>query len=67
MTTSKGWDKFVDPAFEGSAILRAAVKKIFDAVLSITDLEDDSQYKSKLDQIEQDATIKGASTISFVH
>ena len=30
MTTSKGWDKFVDPAFEGSAILRAAVKKIFE-------------------------------------
>ena len=67
MNASKGWDKFVDPAFEKSAILRAVVKKIFDGILSIDNVEEDSQYKSKLDGIEQDATIKGASTISFVH
>jgi len=67
MSATKGWDKFVDPAFEGSAILRAAVKKIFDAVLSITDVDNDALYKAKLDQIEEDATIKGTSTISFVH
>ena len=69
MNTAKGWDKFVDPAFEGSAILRAAVKKIFDSILSIGsgDIENDSAYKAKLDSVEQDPTIKGASTINFVH
>ena len=69
MNASKGWDKFVDPAFEGSAILRAAVKKIFDSILSISEssIDDDATYRTKLNNVEQDPTIKGASTISFVH
>jgi len=67
MDAAKGWDKFVDPSFEGSAVLRAAVKKIFDAVLSISDVDDTSSYKSKLDSVKTDPTITGKSeTIKFV-
>ena len=69
MKASEGWDKFVDPAFDGSSDLRDAVKTIFDSVLSIKGdaVEDRDQYKSKLLAIENFPKIKSSSNISFVH
>ena len=69
MNSTEGWDKFVDPAFEGSSDLREAVKTIFDSVLSIKgdDIEVDAKYKEKLLAIEKLPKIKSSGTIEFIH
>lgn len=69
MNTAEGWDKFVDPAFEGSSRLRKVVDNVFDSVLSIPEanMGDIDRYYSILSSLEQDQRIKGQSTIQFIH
>ena len=69
MGADKGWVKFVDPAFKGSSEMRSVVKGVFDSVFAITleNVEVDSQYVAKLAELENAPTIKGQSTIKFVH
>ena len=69
MGADKGWVKFVDPAFKGSSEIRSVVKGVLDSVFAITveNVEVDSQYVAKLNELENAPTIKGQSTIKFVH
>ena len=69
MDANKHWNKFVDPAFNGSSKIRSVVKSVFTSTFSIAqaDIENTAKYKAVLDQIEQNPTLKGESTILFVH
>ena len=66
---SEKWTKFVDPAFEGSSVLRTTVKGVLDSIFKIksADINNSQKYKDKLNEIESAPTIIGASTIKFVH
>ena len=68
MKESEGWLKFYDPAFKGSAILRQAVKGVFESVFKLDPATaTDADYIAKLNEIETAPTIAGESTIHFVH
>ena len=61
------WNKFVDPAFKGSSELRQVVKNVLAGVFSIENVDDTEAYAAKLNELENAPTLKGVSTIKFVH
>lgn len=65
---SEKWTKFVDPAFEGSSVLRQAVKGVLDSIFKIADadINNSQKYKDKLNEIKEAPTVIGQSTIHFV-
>ena len=67
MSSTEGWHKFVDPAFKGSSDLRDVVETVLDNALKINTYTDTAPYKALLDALEEAPTIKGQSTIYFVH
>ena len=68
MNESLGWEKFVDPAFEGSSKLRGVVKKILDTILSIpvAKKDDINEYYAKLNSVKDDPDISSVSTIEWL-
>lgn len=66
-TADLEWNKFVDPAFKGSSEIRAVIKGVLSSVFSIENVDDTAAYKSKLAQLEEAPTLKGQSTIQFIH
>ena len=67
MGAGKGWVKFVDPAFKGSSDIRQVVKGVLASVFALEADAADSAYIAKLAELENAPTIKGQSTIKFVH
>ena len=61
------WNKFVDPAFKGSSELRQVVKNVLSGVFAIENVDDTAAYAAKLNELENAPTLKGVSTIKFVH
>ena len=61
------WVKFVDPAFKGSSDIRDVVEGVLGSVFQLAGDADDSAYEAKLNELENAPTIKGQSTIKFVH
>ena len=67
MGAGKGWVKFVDPAFKGSSDIRQVVKGVLASVFALAADAADSEYVAKLTELENAPTIKGQSTIKFIH
>ena len=65
--SSLDWKKFVDPAFKGSSELRQVVKGVLSSVFALAGDAADSAYAAKLNELEDAPTLKGQSTIRFVH
>ena len=67
MDSTKGWTKFVDAAFKGSSEIRTVVKGVLSSIFTLAADATDDAYAAKLNELENAPTLKGHSTIKFVH
>ena len=67
MDSTKGWTKFVDAAFKGSSEIRTVVKGVLSSIFTLAADATDDAYAAKLNELENAPTLKGQSTIKFVH
>ena len=65
LKSSENWVKFVDPAFEGSAILRETLATFIKKACDVTD-PTPAKYEAIVDSIKTDAELSSLATVQFM-
>ena len=62
---SEGWHNFVDPAFDGSAILREKLAGVLEAACNLSATATDAEYNKIFTDIKNNADLKQCGTLEF--